>query len=343
VSLLIADTLEKRFTKRPDLIGRLVHRAGLGPGETTVHAVDGVSLAVEKGEVLGLVGESGCGKSTVGRMLAGVLPPSAGRVLFDGIDLTRRDTREKRLASLGIQMIFQDPFASMNPRYRVRDIIAEAPIYHGIVSRREAPAMVADMLQACGLDSSYADRLPHQFSGGQRQRISIARALAMQPQLVICDEAVAALDVSIQAQVLNLFFDLRERFNLTYVFISHDLSVVRHISDRVAIMYLGRIVEIAETDAIFSMPRHPYTRALIQQSPSIKRRKHVHKPIEGEVPSPLAPPPGCHFHLRCPLAFDRCRVEAPALTRIDGGRHVACHLGNAPLSEFPVTSEKHAA
>ncbi|MEM1266632.1 MAG: oligopeptide/dipeptide ABC transporter ATP-binding protein [Pseudomonadota bacterium] len=322
--LLEIRDVSKRFTKRLDFAGKLAARLGANVREETVHAVDGVSLSVATGEVLGLVGESGCGKSTLGRVVAGIHAPSDGQIILDGADVAALSGKARRAATLAVQMIFQDPFASLNPRMRVEDIIGEAPRAHGLIEG-DAGEYVAETMRRVGLDPSLRRRYPHQFSGGQRQRIGIARALAVQPRFLVCDEAIAALDVSIQAQVLNLFMDLRETLDLTYLFISHDLSVVEHIADRVAIMYLGRIVETAPTDALFAAPRHPYTRALLAEAPRLDHRKRAFEPIKGEIPSPLAPPSGCHFHPRCPRATERCRQERPHLETTPDGRTVACH------------------
>ncbi|MEQ8401560.1 MAG: ABC transporter ATP-binding protein [Silicimonas sp.] len=326
--LLEARGLSKRFAKRLDIAGRLAARLGADLAEEVVHAVDGVDLVIPEREVVGLVGESGCGKSTLGRMVAGILSPTEGRILYRGRDIAEMPAADRAKATLAIQMIFQDPFASLNPRMRVADIIGEAPLFHGIVSRADLPAYVDKVLDQCGLDTSLKRRFPHQFSGGQRQRIGIARALAVNPEFLVCDEAIAALDVSIQAQVLNLFMDLREELDLTYLFISHDLSVVEHISDRVVIMYLGRAVESATTEELFESPNHPYTQALLAEIPRIEERKKHFVTIKGEIPSPLAPPSGCHFHPRCPHAFARCREEAPVLKEIAPGRNSACHLND---------------
>jgi peptide/nickel transport system ATP-binding protein len=264
------------------------------------------------------VGESGCGKSTLGRMVAGILEPSAGAIRYRG---------QERIG-LQVQMIFQDPFASLNPRMRVEDIIGEAPLVHGIVKKEELDDYLDRLFARCGLDASYKRRFPHQFSGGQRSRIGIARALAVKPEFLVCDEAVAALDVSIQAQILNLFMKLREELALTYLFISHDLGVVEHLSDRVVIMYLGRVVESASADEIFRAPNHPYTQALLKQVPRLDTRKTQFKPIVGEIPSPLSPPTGCHFHPRCPHAMPRCKDEAPRLKEVASGHLSACHLND---------------
>jgi peptide/nickel transport system ATP-binding protein len=291
-----------------------------------VRAVDQVDLRIAKGEVVGLVGESGCGKSTLGRMVAGIMPPTEGEVRWHGQDLTSLPPEAALRAMLRVQMIFQDPYASLNPRLRVADIVGEAPLVHGLTDRAGFDAYVDAQLRRAGLDPAYKRRYPHQFSGGQRQRIGIARALAVQPEFLVCDEAVAALDVSIQAQILNLFMDLRAELNLTYLFISHDLGVVEHLSDRVVIMYLGRVVEEASAGDIFDHPAHPYTQALLAEVPRIEARKRRFTAIKGEIPSPLNPPAGCHFHPRCPHALPRCREVAPQLREIAAGHRSACHL-----------------
>lgn len=292
-----------------------------------VHAVRSVSLELVKGETLGLVGESGCGKSTLGRMAAGIMAPSEGAVLLDRISMmsatgTKLTTR--------VQTVFQDPFASLNPRVTIGDTLAEGPIAHGLVTRSQARTYIADWLSKVGLDPSYASRYPHQFSGGQRQRVAIARALAMQPDVVVCDEPVASLDVSIQAQIINLLLKLKNELNLTYLFISHDLGVVRHICDRVAVMYLGRIVELSETEALYKDPKHPYTQGLLASVPKLVIEETdlaEFKPIAGEIPSPLSPPSGCSFHTRCPFSGPRCRRDIPELASFEQGGHpVACHL-----------------
>jgi peptide/nickel transport system ATP-binding protein len=315
VKILELEHVSKRFEQPLDFAGRIARALGADVADEVVHAVDDVSFSVAEGEVVGLVGESGCGKSTLGRMVAGILEPSAGTIRYRG-----------GKPGLKVQMIFQDPFASLNPRMRVADIVGEAPLVHGIVQRTELDGYLDELLRRCGLDPSYKPRYPHQFSGGQRSRIGIARALAVKPEFLVCDEAVAALDVSIQAQILNLFMQLRRDLGLTYLFISHDLGVVEHLSDRVVIMYLGRIVESASAEEIFRAPNHPYTQALLKQVPRLDTRRTRFKPIVGEIPSPIAPPSGCHFHPRCPHAMPRCREEAPRLREVASGHASACHL-----------------
>jgi peptide/nickel transport system ATP-binding protein len=320
--------VSKRFVKPLDLAARLANLLGAGVREEVVCAVDRVSLAIAPGEVVGLVGESGCGKSTLGRIVAHLLRPTAGTALQRGRDVTSLTGTEAQAAALAVQMIFQDPFASLNPRMRVRNIVGEAPLAHGLVSPQEVDAYVDELLNRVGMDPSYRRRYPHQFSGGQRQRIGIARALAVKPEFLVCDEPISALDVSIQAQVLNLFMRLRQDLGLTYLFISHDLGVVRHIADRVAVMYLGRIVEEAPTEEVFARPNHPYTQALLTAVPSLDQRRRRFTAIEGEIPSPLSPPEGCTFHPRCPHAMPRCRTEPPTLKPIGPGHQSACHLNN---------------
>jgi peptide/nickel transport system ATP-binding protein len=328
VPIIELQELTKRFAKTLDLSEKIANRFGAKIREQVVRAVENVNLQVATGEVLGLVGESGCGKSTLGRIVAGTLDPSDGAVIYKGQNVATLSPIDRKQVALKIQMIFQDPMASLNPRMRVRDIIGEAPQVHGLVSNAEAEAHIDDIMLRVGLDPSFKRRFPHQFSGGQRQRIGIARALAVQPEFIVCDEAVAALDVSIQAQVLNLFMKLREDFELTYLFISHDIGVVEHLADRVAIMYLGRIVEMAPTEALFDNPNHPYTRALLHEVPRLDMRRRKFEPIKGEIPSPLDPPTGCHFHPRCPFAMQRCPEEQPMLKEIAPGWWSACHLND---------------
>jgi peptide/nickel transport system ATP-binding protein len=328
-SIIEARALSKRFTKTLDLAGRIASRLGADLREETVHAVDRVSLSIAKGEVVGLVGESGCGKSTLGRMVAGILPPTEGQVLFRGQDRATLNADAAKAARLAVQMIFQDPYASLNPRTRVSRIIGEAPVVHGLTTARAADDYVAQTLELVGLDPSVMHRYPHQFSGGQRSRIGIARALAVKPAFLVCDEAIAALDVSIQAQVINLFMELREKLDLTYLFISHDLGVVQHISDRVVIMYLGRIVETARTEDLFAGPKHPYAQALLAEVPRLTTGRRTFHPVKGEIPSPLSPPPGCHFHPRCPHAMPKCAQDAPPLVETAPGRTSACWLNAA--------------
>ena len=318
--------ITKRFEKKLDIAGRLLKRLGAPVREEIVHAVDGVDLAIAQGEVVGLVGESGCGKSTLGRMVAGIMPPSEGDMFWRGTNTKALSAAAAREAKLRTQMIFQDPYASLNPRMKVEMIVGEAPLFHGMTDRAGWAEYVDAQLRRAGLDPSFKSRYPHQFSGGQRQRIGIARALAVQPDFIVCDEAVAALDVSIQAQILNLFMSLRRELDLTYLFISHDLGVVEHLSDRVVIMYLGRVVEQAPATEVFARANHPYTQSLLAAVPRIEARKRAFNVVQGEIPSPLAPPPGCHFHPRCPHAFERCKVERPALREIAPGHLSACHL-----------------
>ena len=327
--IVALDRVSRDFVQPQGIADRLAGLFGAVRAELRVRAVADVSFAIAEGEVVGLVGESGCGKSTLGRIVAGLLPPSAGRVLYRSVEVQALPPEGRRAYALGVQMVFQDPAASLNPRMRVAEIVGEAPRVHGLVPRTQSDAHVDEMLRRVGLDAGLKRRYPHQFSGGQRQRIGIARALAVRPQFIVCDEAVAALDVSIQAQVLNLFVRLREEFGLTYLFISHDLGVVEHVSDRVLVMYLGRVVEEAPTDELFAAPNHPYTQALLHEVPRIDTGRRLYRGIAGEIPSPLAPPPGCHFHPRCPHAMPICRTESPPLIEIAPGRRSACHLNAA--------------
>ncbi|OJU31575.1 MAG: ABC transporter ATP-binding protein [Alphaproteobacteria bacterium 65-37] len=301
-------------------------RALEGKPRQIVQAVDGIDIEIAKGETFSLVGESGCGKSTVARLVVGLYPPTDGRIEFDGNDMaSRRGRAETAALKRRMQMIFQDPYASLNPRWRVFDIIAE-PIraFSLAKDRADLERQVGDLLRQVRLTPADGRKYPHEFSGGQRQRISIARALASQPEFLVCDEPTSALDVSVQAQILNLMVDLQRRLQLTYLFISHNLAVVYHISTRVGVMYLGRLVEVAPTDTLFRRPKHPYTRMLLDTIPDLDMTGRQRSPVAGEVPSPINPPSGCTFHPRCPYATDRCKVERPKALPIEGGT-VACH------------------
>lgn len=328
-NLIEARKVSKRFARTPDLAAKIAGLLGAPVKHTVIHALDRVDLAVAPGEVVGLVGESGSGKSTLGRIVAGLQEPSEGEVLFEGRERATLDAEARKRATLAVQMVFQDPMSSLNPRLRISDIIGEAPLFHGVIGRGEARNYVADLMNTVGLNPAYAERYPHQFSGGQRARIGIARALAVKPRMIVADEAIAALDASIQAQVINLFMKLRADFNLAYLFISHDLGVVQHIADRVAILYLGRVVEFAAAEEVLARPNHPYSQALLANMPRVETGKHAFAPLEGEIPSPLNPPRGCHFHPRCPHAMPRCREDVPPLKEIAPGWMSACHLNDA--------------
>lgn len=321
-ALVQVTDLAMRFDVSPPWLNRVIE----GKPRAYVHAVDGVSFGIVKGKTLALVGESGCGKSTVARLLVGLYRPTGGTIAFDG-----RPTAEWFAGSDAsqlrrrLQMIFQDPYASLNPRWLVRDIVAEPLREQGLVKdAAEAALRVAGLLQQVGLAAADGSKYPHQFSGGQRQRISIARALATKPEFLVCDEPTSALDVSVQAQVLNIMKDLQRQQGLTYLFISHNLAVVRHMADDVGVMYLGRLVEVADKVALFARPRHPYTRMLLDAIPDIHHTGRERTAVQGEVPNPMNPPTGCSFHPRCPLANERCKQERPALHAVDGVR-VACH------------------
>jgi peptide/nickel transport system ATP-binding protein len=314
------------LAKTFDVSAPWLNRVLEGKPRQRVHAVDGVSFSIAKGRTLALVGESGCGKSTVARLLVGLYPPTRGAVYFDGVDtLQAFASPDGRSLRRRMQMIFQDPYASLNPRWTVLDIVGEPLQEHGLVPDAAAmKARVAELLQSVGMAAADALKFPHQFSGGQRQRISIARALATEPEFLVCDEPTSALDVSVQAQVLNIMRELQQRRGLTYLFISHNLAVVRHVSDDVGVMYLGRLVELADKRSLFSAPRHPYTRMLLDAIPDIAMTGRARTPVQGEVPNPLNPPTGCAFHPRCPHANTRCHAERPVLQAFEGIQ-VACH------------------
>ena len=320
--LLHVDNLVKHFP--------IANTALFSRAKTVVHAVDGVSFDLRRGETLGLVGESGCGKSTTGRTILQLYKPTSGSVVFDGVDLVKLNEQELRKTRRRMQMIFQDPYASLNPRMTVGEIVADPIlVYREARSKQEIDDKVASLLNLVRLDPSHVNRYPHEFSGGQRQRIGVARALALQPELIVCDEPISALDVSIQAQVVNLLVELQKQFNLTYLFIAHDLSMVRHICDRVAVMYLGVIVELAERNEFYHNPLHPYTRALLSAvaipDPRVEAQRQ-RTILKGEIPSPVNPPSGCRFHTRCPIAQPQCAQSQPEWREITPGHFAACHL-----------------
>ena len=322
--LISAEDVSKQFALPQSIIGRLS-----GQPPLAVHALSGVSFSLNRGETLGIVGESGCGKSTLARCLIRLFDCDGGKVLFEGQDIAALTGPARRAFNRRVQMIFQDPYSSLNPRMTVRQVLTEALSVHKMRPRAEIPARIDELLDLVRLTRDSADRYPHEFSGGQRQRIGIARALAVEPEVLVADELVSALDVSVQAQVVNLLLQLQEQLQLTVVFVAHDLRLVRHISHRVAVMYLGRIVELGPTESLFSAPRHPYTKALLDAAPELDpEHRSTAVAARGEIPSPIHPPAGCAFNTRCPLAFDRCRTERPALADRVAGHQAACHLAD---------------
>jgi len=321
--ILEVKDLKQYFPIKGGVFGRTVNH---------VKAVDGVDFSVFEGETVSIVGESGCGKSTTGRAILRLDEPTSGQILFNGTDLLSKSKREMRPLRKDLQVIFQDPFASLNPRRTIGQTLEEAMATLNVVPKEKRKDRAVELLSQVGLKEEHVDRYPHEFSGGQRQRIGIARALAVEPKLIICDEAVSALDVSVQAQVLNLLKKLQKEYDLTYLFISHDLGVVRHISDRIIVMYLGKVVELAEKKHLFDRPLHPYTQALLSAIPEPNRKKKKERIIlKGDVPSPINPPSGCRFHTRCPIATDRCRNEVPELRLVDSGHYAACHYAEAGI------------
>jgi oligopeptide transport system ATP-binding protein len=318
--LLEVRNLKKYFPIRKGVLSRV---------SAYVKAVDDVSFTISRGETFGLVGESGCGKTTTGRAVLRLIDPDAGEIRFDGEDLLGLGSSELRRRRRDMQIIFQDPFASLDPRMKIRAIVGEPFAIHGIARGSERDDHVAKLLKTVGLDPSVMNRYPHEFSGGQRQRIGIARALALRPKLIVADEPVSALDVSIQAQIINLLADLQNEFGLTYLFISHSIPVIEHICTRIGVMYLGKLVEVGAAEQICGAPKHPYTQALISAvpvpDPAVRKQRVI---LKGDVPTPVNPPAGCRFHTRCPIAVDRCKVEEPPLRRLDDGRHAACHLAS---------------
>ena len=328
--LLSVKDLVKHFPVRKGLLQRTVGQ---------VHAVDGISFDIAAGETLGLVGESGCGKSTAGKAILRLIEPTAGEIRISGARIDGLSRHQMRPYRRQLQVVFQDPYSSLNPRLRIRDIIAEPLVNYGVSGRRERENRVAGLAFKVGLREDALDRFPHEFSGGQRQRIGIARALALNPHLIVCDEPVSALDVSVQAQVINLLGDLQREYGLSYLFIAHDLAVVEHISHRIAVMYLGRIVEIADKAALFARPQHPYTEALLSAvpvpDPEAARKRII---LKGDVPSPITPPSGCRFHTRCPYAAARCSTDEPKMREVFPGHHVACHLREVQTPAFAETA-----